>query len=214
MYLLPSQVEAVAVVGLEVEEQEINLIALQNGHREQNREPLVSTWECPLRASKAAVCWRRHQVCLFSVDSTELSTKEIFRVLGEHGAKHKGNFQCVSVTAWMGNYSGTHEPRNTTGQSKHSGLQPCSRERLPQCNSFPMKLLHPGPSPWECNNPSLLDQGIPGKCYSPVLLCSAQALSLLWQKKVFTQTPLKRYIGGKNPGEWLPLPGWKEALAN
>ena len=42
------KVEDVAVVGLEEEEQEINLIALQNGHMEQNRERLVSTWKCLL----------------------------------------------------------------------------------------------------------------------------------------------------------------------
>ncbi|EGW04081.1 hypothetical protein I79_006930 [Cricetulus griseus] len=41
----------------------------------------------------------------------------------------------VTARAWTERYSGTREPRNTTGHSKHNSSQPCLRERLPQCIS-------------------------------------------------------------------------------
>lgn len=77
------------------------------------------------------------------------------------------------VIAKMKEYSGSWEPRNNTGHSRCSSLQPCSWERFPQCNvsapagrGLPLEKLlqlqfYSGMP--KCNNSAVLEEGFPNE---------------------------------------------------
>lgn len=64
-----------------------NRIALQNGRMEWDRESLVSTQELPSLCLPGSCVLEKALGLLLSVDGTELSAREIFSLLREHGAE-------------------------------------------------------------------------------------------------------------------------------
>lgn len=66
-----------------------------------------------------------------------------------------------------------------------------------------MELLQLGSGAPECSNSVLLGEGFPSESVT-VQICSA-LLHLCSGKRSHSRELLEE----KNPGEWLPLPGWK-----
>ncbi|XP_037056762.1 P2X purinoceptor 5 isoform X3 [Peromyscus leucopus] len=107
---------------------------------------------------------------------------------------------------WKGILTVGSQGIHTTHHCKCSGLQPCSRERFPQCNNsdFPSKVVTVLFRFPECKNSALPREGFTSES-DTALLCSAllhpgSISAPARQKKVVSQTSVKRFIRREESG--------------
>ena len=112
----------------------------------------------------------------------------------------------ISVTAWMERDPGSQASRRTTKSSKAQLLPVLVQRKVSPCR---------GGFPESNNSHSSSGRFLQRKCYSLASLCSTPPRLPVWSTERSSPKPHSRDLfGGKNPGGWLPLLGWKKAVAN